>query len=267
MAIVDSADDAIVGRDLDGTILTWNAAAERLYGYTAAEAIGRPISMLVPPDLPDEVAEVMARLNRGESVEQFETVRLHKDGTPIDVSLTLSPVRDGHGTIVGAASFAREVGERRRADEKMRELVAIVETSRGRDRQPLDRRDRAQLEPGCRAAARLHGRRDDRAARRARDRARVDRRPRGAPRTDRDAESAPARSRRRCGARTAPRSTSRSRRRRSPTTRARSSASRPWSATSPSSATSRTSCGSRRRWRRSGSLAGGIAHDFNNLLR
>src|SRR5579883_2593826 len=100
-AIVEVADDAIVSWTLEGMIADWNPAAERLYGYAAGEAIGRSIALIMPPDRPEELPELLARLRRGERVDRFETVRLHRDGHRLDVSLTVSPVRDAAGKIVG----------------------------------------------------------------------------------------------------------------------------------------------------------------------
>ena len=96
-AIVESSDDAIIGKSLDGTITSWNAGAERLYGYSAAEAIGQSISLIAPPDRPDEVPALLERIKRGESVDHYETVHIRKDGQRIDVSLTVSPIKDGAG--------------------------------------------------------------------------------------------------------------------------------------------------------------------------
>jgi len=121
-AIVESAEDAIVGRALDGTITSWNRGAERLFGYAAAETIGRPIELLVPPDRIGELAHFRERLARGERIEQFETVRRRKDGSRVEVSVTLSPVRDGTGRVVGASTIARDVTERRRAEGVLRFL-------------------------------------------------------------------------------------------------------------------------------------------------
>ncbi len=121
-AIVESSDDAILGKDLDGTILSWNTAAERLYGYTAAEAIGRPVSMLLPADRPHELEEILARVRAGERVVHFETRRLRRDGSEVDVSVTVSPIADRDGRVVGASSIARDIGARQRAAEEYRRL-------------------------------------------------------------------------------------------------------------------------------------------------
>jgi PAS domain S-box-containing protein len=112
-AIVESSDDAIIGKSLDGRILSWNAGAERIFGYTAAEAIGRSITLIIPAERWEEERSILAHLRRGERVEHFETVRLTKVGRRIDVSLTSSPVRDGSGRIVGASKVARDITDRK----------------------------------------------------------------------------------------------------------------------------------------------------------
>ena len=108
-AIVDSTDDAVIGKKLDGTIISWNKGAERIYGYTPDEVIGRPISILIPPDRPNELPGILARLARGERIEHYLTRRAKKSGVVIDVSVTISPVRDATGTIIGASAIARDV--------------------------------------------------------------------------------------------------------------------------------------------------------------
>ena len=123
-SIVESSDDAIVSKDLDGIIRTWNCGAERLFGYKAAEVIGRPITILIPPDRLDEEPGILARIRRGEPVDHFETVRRHKDGSLIDISLTVSPTRDAKGAIVGASKIARDITERKRAEQALRESEA-----------------------------------------------------------------------------------------------------------------------------------------------
>jgi PAS domain S-box-containing protein len=119
-AIVESSGDAIIGKTLDGTITSWNAGAERLYGYTAAEVLGRPISMLIHPDRPDELPMILQRLSRGESIEHYETTRVAKGGGERHVSLTISPIRD-NGTIVGASTIARDITDHRRLEEQLRQ--------------------------------------------------------------------------------------------------------------------------------------------------
>lgn len=120
-AIIESSDDAIVSKTLDGRITSWNPGAVRLFGYAPEEIIGKPIMTIVPPELHDEEVGVLARLRRGERVEHFETTRLAKDGRRIEVSLTVSPVRSEEGTVVGASKIARDIGERKRAERLLRE--------------------------------------------------------------------------------------------------------------------------------------------------
>jgi PAS domain S-box-containing protein len=128
-AIVESSDDAIISKTLDGVILTWNTGAERVYGYAAAETIGRRMTMLLPEDRPNEEEEILARIARGDRVEHFETVRRAKNGENIDVSLTISPTRDKEGRVTGASHIARNITDRKRADERLQQLAAIVESS------------------------------------------------------------------------------------------------------------------------------------------
>jgi PAS domain S-box-containing protein len=120
-AIVESSDDAIVSKDLNGIITSWNAAAERVFGFTPQEAIGRPITMIIPPDLQDEEKQILRRLRRGERIEHYETVRMNKSGERLNISLTISPVKDSTGAIVGASKIARDVTERKRIETALRE--------------------------------------------------------------------------------------------------------------------------------------------------
>jgi PAS domain S-box-containing protein len=120
-AIVDSSDDAIVSKNLDAIITSWNAGAERLFGYTAAEMIGKSVTLLIPPERQDEEPRILSRLKRGERVDHFDTVRIRKDGSPIEVSLTISPIRDADGRIIGASKIARDITERRRLDQALRD--------------------------------------------------------------------------------------------------------------------------------------------------
>jgi two-component system sensor histidine kinase VicK len=128
-AIVESCDDAIIGKTLQGVITSWNAGAERLYGYSAEQMIGRSISVLVPLDRPDELEQILAKVKSGVRVEHLETQRVHQDGRLIDVSLTVSPIRDADGTFVGASLIARDISDRRRAEIAKSELAAIVDSS------------------------------------------------------------------------------------------------------------------------------------------
>lgn len=121
-AIVSSSNDAIIGKTLDGIITSWNDGATRMYGYTAEEMLGQPVTRLMPEEISGQEEEILVRLRRGERIEHFETVRLTKDGRRIDISLALSPVRDGAGRIVGASKVARDITERKRSDELRRLL-------------------------------------------------------------------------------------------------------------------------------------------------
>lgn len=119
-AIVDSSDDAIISKNLDGVITSWNQAAERLFGYSPEEAIGQPVTILIPEDRLEEEIDIQARLRCGERVEHFETVRRRKDGTLFDVSLTISPVRDLRGIVIGASKIARDISRQKRAENELR---------------------------------------------------------------------------------------------------------------------------------------------------
>jgi PAS domain S-box-containing protein len=131
-AIIDSADDAIISKDLDGVIQSCNAAAERLFGYTSDELVGRPVRMLIPPERQSEEDGILAHLRRGERVEHFETVRITKDGRRIDVALTISPVRNDAGTIIGASKIARDITAIRQAETErlrlIRDSAEVMET-------------------------------------------------------------------------------------------------------------------------------------------
>ena len=132
-AIVESSDDAIVGKTLDGIIQSWNAGAERLFGYSAAEAIGRPITLVVPFERLDEERDILERIRRGERIDHIETVRMTKDGRRVDISVTVSPIRDREGHVIGASKVARSISERKRAEEALRasetRFRTIVEAS------------------------------------------------------------------------------------------------------------------------------------------
>ncbi|TIO79944.1 MAG: PAS domain S-box protein, partial [Mesorhizobium sp.] len=121
-ALVESSDDAIIATDPDGIVTDWNRGAERLYGYPRAEIIGRSLMLLIPPDRQNEDREILARIRDGEHVEHFETVRLRNDGSIVPISLTVSPIADASGTIVGASKIARGISERLRSQEQ-REIL------------------------------------------------------------------------------------------------------------------------------------------------
>lgn len=129
-SIVESCDDAIIGKTLDGTVVSWNPGAERLYGYSAAEMIGRPISVLVPSYRPEELPEIFDALKQGKGVDGLETVRIRKDGTPVEVSLTISPIKDGAGRVVGASTVARDITRRKQEENErlglIKELTAAL---------------------------------------------------------------------------------------------------------------------------------------------
>jgi PAS domain S-box-containing protein len=113
-SIVESSDDAIVSKDLNGIITSWNRGAERVFGFTAEEAIGQPITVVIPQDRHDEERDILTRIRRGERIEHFETVRQRKHGSTIVVSLTISPVKNAEGKIVGASKIARDITEQKR---------------------------------------------------------------------------------------------------------------------------------------------------------
>ncbi len=122
-SLVQSCDDAIIGKTLEGTIVSWNPAAERLYGYPADEMIGRSISILVPSYRPAEVPEILDTIKRGQSVDGLETLRLRKDGTPVEVSLTISPIKDAAGRVVGASTVARNITRRKQEENERLGLI------------------------------------------------------------------------------------------------------------------------------------------------
>jgi PAS domain S-box-containing protein len=128
-AIVDSSDDAIIGNDLNDIIITWNAAAERLFGYRSAEVVGQPINFVIPPDLQPEELIILDRLRHDEPLDHFETVRVARDGRRIPISVTLSPIRDAAGAIIGASTIARDITDRKQAEAKRaeqdRELLVL----------------------------------------------------------------------------------------------------------------------------------------------
>src|SRR5215510_1047729 len=128
-AIVDSADDAIVSKNLEGVILSWNRGAERMFGWTATEAIGRHITLIIPEERRAEEDDILARIRRGESVDHLETVRVAKDGRRLDISVTVSPVKDVAGRIVGASKVARDITERHLLEDERDHLAAIIDSA------------------------------------------------------------------------------------------------------------------------------------------
>lgn len=129
-AIIESSEDAIISKDLDGIILSWNRGAQRLYGYRAEEAVGQPISLIIPPELSEEPSGIMSRLKRGETIEQYETVRMTKDGTRIPVSVSISPIKEASGTIIGASSIAHDITDRKRMEDMIRKNEELVQQYR-----------------------------------------------------------------------------------------------------------------------------------------
>ena len=128
--IVESSDDAIISKDLDGIITSWNRAAEMLFGYTAREAIGKSVTMLFPPERMNEESSFLERAGTGERIENYETVRLRKDGSPVDVSLTVSPIVDANGNIIGISKIARDISARKRAEQERADLLLREQNAR-----------------------------------------------------------------------------------------------------------------------------------------
>jgi PAS domain S-box-containing protein len=159
-AIVASADDAIVSKDLDGTVVSWNPAAQRLFGYTADEIVGRSIRLIIPADRQSEEDRLLATVRRGESIEHFETIRQRKDGSLVPISLTVSPIRNAAGTIIGASKIARDLTRIQRTQREALHLAAIVESSDD----AIVSKDLNGIVTSWNAAAhlRLHGVGDDR---------------------------------------------------------------------------------------------------------
>ena len=132
-SIVDSSDDAIIGKTLEGIITSWNRASELMYGYTAEEIVGKPVSILFAPDRPKEMDEILAKIRKGERIEHYETLRKRKDGGPFHISLTVSPIRNKQGVLIGASSIARDISERKRIDEQLQATsnyaLSLIEAS------------------------------------------------------------------------------------------------------------------------------------------
>src|SRR5262249_7067332 len=130
--IVDSSEDAIISKNLSGVVTSWNAAAERLFGYSAREAIGQPITLIIPAERRDEETMFFGGLGRGERTEHFETERVGKDGRAVAISLTVSPVRNSHGDIIGASKIARDITERLQAEAERARLLTSERAARER---------------------------------------------------------------------------------------------------------------------------------------
>jgi PAS domain S-box-containing protein len=129
-AIVESSDDAIVSKNLDGIITSWNRGAERIFGYTAEEAVGQPIMIVIPEDRQNEEREILTRIRRGKRIDHFETVRQRRHGSLINVSLTVSPVKNAEGKIIGASKIARDVTEQKRSQERIATLAREADAAR-----------------------------------------------------------------------------------------------------------------------------------------
>ncbi|MEK6335738.1 MAG: sigma 54-interacting transcriptional regulator [Acidobacteriota bacterium] len=148
-AIVESSDDAILSKTPDGKVTSWNAGAEKMYGYSASEMVGRHVSTLAPVDLKEEASEILERLRRGENVDHLETIRVTKDGRRIDVSLTISSIKDEHGMIIGASTIARDITDRKRAEDALRNALADVERLKAQvERENIYLKEEIELEHG-----------------------------------------------------------------------------------------------------------------------
>ncbi len=126
-AIVEGSDDAIISKDLNSIITSWNNSAERMFGYTAEEAVGQPVTILFPEDRIDEEDEIISQIRRGEQIDHFETKRKRKDGSLLDISLTISPIKDSDGNIVGVSKIARDITKRKEAEQKLESMNEILE--------------------------------------------------------------------------------------------------------------------------------------------
>ena len=145
-AIVASSDDAIIGKDLKSIITSWNFGAERIFGYTADEMIGTSIMRLIPPDRREEELEILSRIRRGERFDHFETIRLAKDGRQLNVSITVSPIKDSTGHVVGASKVARDITERKKTEEALKKAAEEAEAANRERLQLLDREREARLQ-------------------------------------------------------------------------------------------------------------------------
>ena len=145
-AIVESSDDAIISKSLDSIIRSWNAGAEKIFGYTAKEAIGQSIRMLIPKELQDEEDMILARLRRGERIDHFVTVRQRKDGRRLDVSITVSPIRSRDGEIIGASKIARDISETKRLLDVERQLTAQLQNQAIELEQQMEQSQDLQVE-------------------------------------------------------------------------------------------------------------------------
>jgi PAS domain S-box-containing protein len=126
-AIVESSEDAIISKNLEGTVTSWNEGARRLFGFAAEEVVGQPGSRVIPNSHSDEEAQILARIRQGERVEHYETIRRHKDGGLVDVSLTISAIRDGNGRIIGLSKIARDITEKKKAEAEARDALAQLQ--------------------------------------------------------------------------------------------------------------------------------------------
>jgi PAS domain S-box-containing protein len=127
---VESSDDAIASKDLNGIVTSWNRSAERLFGYKAEEIIGKPIMLIIPPELHQDENKILDKIRRGEKIEHFETIRLHKNGQRIDVSVTISPMKDDHGRVMGAAKIVRDITEKKKVDRALRVTEKLAAAGR-----------------------------------------------------------------------------------------------------------------------------------------
>ena len=149
-AIIESSDDAIVSKNLDGVITSWNAGAQRIFGYTETEAVGQPITLIIPPELREEETDILRRIRAGERIQHFETVRVAKNGQTVNVSLTISPVKDSTGRVIGASKIARDITERKRAEAELRKVheeldLRVQERTAELARATRELREQAQL--------------------------------------------------------------------------------------------------------------------------